>query len=403
MKMKRTIIYTLGLLVTSLSLFTGCSRDEDPDTDSGAPITTGYAISTVSGAWPNQTTYIQWFEDLNIGTLNNDDARELANSAGTETYNGALYAKPFGSPAKLVKYVVNSSGTPEVEQEIIVPGANTFSTIYFESETVAYATVAGGVSKLIIFDPSTMRITDEISLSGISDRYPEATRTYYLDMVARDNKLFMGVHYEINFSPINDSAYVAVIDLATNTFEKVIADGRTGMVFGGPAPNSGMVIDDAGAIYVQAIGTENAGGAAPSGLLRINAGSTDFDADYFFNLDEVVGTNCYGVYHTSSGRSFTANVQDEADFWEYVNGEPQFKYVEIDLAAKTSKGAIADLPVTYASRYMIIHEMDANTLLFTTATNDKNAVYKYDLSTDEISELFTSDGGYITGFAKLDE
>ena len=62
------------------------------------------------------------------------------------------------------------------------------------------------------------------------------------------------------------------------------------------------------------------------------------------------GNICYGIYHTSGGRTFTANVQDESDFWEFSTGQPQFKYVEIDLAARSSLGAVPGLPTTYGTQ-----------------------------------------------------
>lgn len=401
--MRKSIIRTLYLLAILPFLFTGCSEESDPEPDeTNTLITTGYAISTVSGAWPDQTTYVQWTGGLDLTSIGNDKARELTGNASTVTFQGAIYATPFGVPANLVKYVVNNDSTTHEEQRIVVPGANTFSTIYFQSETVAYATVSGGISKLIIFDPSTMRISDEVSLSSVTSAFPEATRTYYLDMIERDGKLFMGVHYENNFVPVNDNAYVAVIDLSTNAVEKVISDTRTGMVFGGQASNAGMIMDSNGDIYVQALGTTNAGGAGPSGVLRINSGQTEFDNDYFFDLEDEVGNICYGIYHTSGGRTFTANVQDESDFWEYATGQPQFKYVEIDLTNRQSIGDVPGLPTTYGSRRMIIHEMEDQSLLFTIATNDENAVYRLDAATNTSSRYFVSTGGYITGLEKLD-
>ena len=51
---------------------------------------------------------------------------------------------------------------------------------------------------------------------------------------------------------------------------------------------------------------------------------------------------------------------------------------------------------------MIVHEMDDQNLLFTTATNEENAVYEFDVSTNSSSKFFTSTGGYITGLEKLD-
>ena len=393
-------------LALSLLAVGACSDDDDsslmaPDAPA-APIEDGFVLSTSSGAFPNVTTYVQWSEDLELSSIDNDDAAELPGSAATVAYANAAYATPFGAPAALVKYVVSAEAEVAEEERIVVPGANVFSTMYFASDTVAYATVAGGISKLIVFDPSTMRITDEVDLRTVTQRIPEATRTYYLDIVERAGKLFMGVHYENNFQPVNDSAYVAVVDLASRSVEAVLVDGRTGMVFGGQAPNAGLVVDDDGDIYVQGLGTTNAGGTSPSGVLRINAGETAFDPDYFFDLEEATGNISWGIYRTSDDQAFTATVQDETDLFEFATGEPQYKYVGIDLKAQTSSGPVPGLPTTYGNRRMIVRELDGDRLLFTIATNTENAAYVYEAGADAAGVLFVSEGGNLTGVEALE-
>jgi len=396
-KMKSLFFYTL--LFFSL---VGCNNDDNSATkpDGGTdPIAINFGITTVSGAFPDQTAYVQGVRNLNFASLGNENAVELTGSGGTRSYKDALYVTPFGAPAALIKYVFDENGDTVEEERIFIPGANVFSKIYFESENVAYGTVAGGISKLIVFNPSTMRITGEIPLTSITSRFPEATRTYYQDMVERDDKLFMSVHYEKNFIPLNDSAYVAVIDLKNRTVEKVIADHRTGMVFGGQTGPC-MVKENNGDIYVQALGTTNADGSSPSGVLRIKNGQTDFDQDYFFDLESVLGNICYGIYPTANGLTFTKRVEDETDFWEFPTHLPQFKYFKVDLASKTSEGVVEGLPTSY-KRSMLVKNYDDSTLLFTTSTNEENAVYSYDIATGNVSKKFISTGGYITGLESL--
>lgn len=391
---------SFGILSTLTTI--GCDGDDNPTPEVVVdPVDINFGITMVSGAFPNQTAYIQGVENLDFNSIGNEKAVELTGNAGTVSYNGALYASPFGAPATLVKYSFNDAGETIEEERIVVPGANTFSTIYFQNEDVAYGSVAGGISKLIVFNPSTMRITDEVSLSSITQRFPDATRTYYLDMIERDNKLFMGVHYEKNFTPVNDSAYVAVIDLDERIVEDVLSDGRTGMVFGGHASNAGMIKTDNGDIYVQGLGTTLNGGNSPSGLLKIPNGMISFDSQYFMNMQETTGNVCYGIYQMPNGRFFTAKVEDETDFFEFQTEQPQFKYYEIDIENMASIGAVPGLPTTYGSRRMIILPYDDQKILFTTATNDENAVFSFDTSSNSSSKMFTSNGGYISGLESL--
>lgn len=378
-----------------------CSSDNSPN-ENPAPTAKeiNYGMATVSGAWPTTTTYLQGFEKLDFTTLGNDKAKELTGTANVVSEGEHLYAKPFGAPANLIKYKFDEDGLVQEDNKIVVPGANTFSSIHFKSETIAYATVAGGVSKLIIFNPSTMRVEDEVSLKDVTDKFPEATNTYYLDMVEHDGKLFMSVHYDKNFSPVNDYAYVAIIDLASNKVEKVIEDQRTGMLFGGSTSNAGMIKTTNGDIYIQGKGTLNNEGNSPSGVLRIKNGTTEFDADYFFDLNAATGNICYGIYQVN-GKTFTTKVEDETDFWEFKNGKPQFKYYEINLESKISLGAVPGLPTTYGTRNMSITALNDKEAAITIATNDENALYKLSTDTNTPTKMFTSTGGYISGFKKL--
>ncbi len=392
---------SISLSVLILGIIVSCSSDDSSsDNLDVKEKNINYSIATISGAWPNRTTYLQGVEKLDFLTIGNDKANELTGASSIVSEGKDVYATPFGAPAKLIKYNFDKQGELQEDNRIIVPGSNTFSTIHFKSETVAYATVAGGVSKLIVFNPSTMRIVDEVSLTEITNKYPEATRTYYQDMIERDNKLFMTVYYENNFAPITDYAYVAVIDLATNEVEKVIEDQRAGMLFGGPSANTGMIQTANGDIYVQAKGTLDNNGNAPSGILRIKSGTTAFDADYFFNLNTATGNICYGIYQ-ANGKIFTTKVEDETDFWEYKNGTPQFKYFEINLEAKTSLGAVPGLPTTYGTRNMSITSLNDQEITMTIATNDENTLYKFNTNTSTPNKVFTSTGGYISGFKSL--
>ncbi|WP_299671958.1 DUF4374 domain-containing protein [uncultured Polaribacter sp.] len=392
---------SLCLVLLIVGITVSCSSN-DSLSDNPAPteIKINYGMAMVSGAWPNTTTYLQGFEKLDFTTIGNGKAKELTGTASVVSEGEYLYAKPFGAPANLVKYKYDENGLVQEDNKIIVPGANVFSSIHFKSETIAYATVAGGISKLIVFDPSTMRIEDEISLSDITDKFPEATRTYYQDMIERDNKLFMSVYYEKNFKPVNDYAYVVVIDLATNKVEKIIEDQRTGMLFGGPTSNAGMIKTTNGDIYIQAKGTSDNGGLSPSGVLRIKNGTTEFDTDYFFNLSTATDNICYGIYQVN-GKIFTTKVEDETDFWEYKTDKPQFKYYEVNLESKTSLGAIPGLPTTYGKRNMSITALNENEVALTIATNDENALYKLSTNSNTPTKMFTSTGGYISGFKKL--
>ena len=381
---------TIALAATAL-LLGACSKGQ---TDDGRPaVATNYAVSTVGGAYPSQTTYIQGLPDLNATALDTKNATEQASFSAMWNYKQALYMSKFGAPATLTKYTFDpTTGRPVEAGRLVVPGANTFSDVQFISETEAYAAVGGGLARLVKFNPSTFVTTGEVSLAKAQKA--GARNTYYLGSMVRDTKLFWGVYYEnSSFDPLTDSAHVAVIDLPTGRLEKIIADPRTGTVFSAGSIEC-FTKDANGDIYVQGDGTSR----VPSGILRIKAGETRFDPSYFFNLKTATGKDCKGLYQFGNGLAFTARIEDPNDAYEF-NG-PNYRYYKLDLNARTSGGALPGLPLVYGSQSTLMRKFDADNLLFSVNTKTQNSIYQYKLADGSISKKMDVPG-LLTGLAKV--
>lgn len=237
-----------------------------------------------------------------------------------------------------------------------------------------------------------MERTGEIDLSSILRA--EAPVMYYLGMKARDGKLFMGVFYEgAGFvERYNDTAYVAVIDLATAKLEKLIKDYRTGSVF--DAYNS-FAIDKNGDIYVAGLGYTN----RPGGILRIKKGQTDFDAGYFFDLDAATGYKCRGVSLFDNGLAFTLALVKPDDSYE-MNG-PSHNFYRIDVLQKTSAGKLPGLPDVYGSNGAAMHTYGNDQILFALSGKLENSLYSYQVANGNVSKKITLTGGRCSGFDKL--
>lgn len=388
-----TIRRAFGIAAAALlvSLATSCSKNKSnppqPTTE------TNYAISTVGGAYPSQTTYVQGLKDLNLASLDNKNAAELASFSSQWTYNGAVYLTSFGSPATINKYTFDGNGKAVFAGKLIAPGANTFSSIEFVSPTEAYASVGGGLARVIKFNPTALQITGEINLASILKS--NASSTYYLGMKVRDGKLFMGVNYfDSNFNPF-DAAYVAVIDLAQGKVEKLISDTRTGNVFLSGSSVSGFALDANGDLYIQAQGTSK----APSGILRIKKGETDFDTSYFFDLKSATGKDCSSLY-IFNGLAFTTQLQDPTDAYESKG--PNFRYYKIDLANKKSLGDVSQsLPNIFGASSSIMRKFDDSNILFVVSSSKENAIYSYNIANGAVAKKITLSNGTCTGFDKI--
>lgn len=387
MKPRVLLNFALGAAI----LFSGCSKDDDKPKP-GEKQEVNYAFAVVGGVAPSLTTYIQGTADLNFTHLDNSKATEQANYSSMWQYKKAVYITASGAPASMVKYEFDDKGIAVQGQKLIVPGANTFSSIEFISDDVAYASVGGGLARVVKFNPTTMQITGEVNLNSVLK--PAATSTFYLGMKARDGKLFLGVYYG-GSADLLAKAYMAVINLSTDAVEKLIEDDRTAAIFQAGSSANGIEIDEAGDMYVMGVGSPS----KPSGILRIKKGATDFDPDYFLDLDAATGNGCRNLRLFSGGLAFVNRVVNQADPYELSGAN--YEYYQIDLASKTSKGKVGNLPVIWGSSTGIIRKFSDSELLFTVSGVTENAVYTYNIANGSLGKKFTLDGSRITGFAAL--
>ena len=391
--MKKAGVFVFALC--AVILFTKCSKKCSKNGDHPIreePKEINYAFATVGGVAPSLTTYIMGSTDLNFTHLNNTNATEQRNFASMWHYKKAVYLTASGAPASMVKYEFDSKGTALQKQKLIVPGANTFSSIEFISDDVAYASVGGGLARVVKFNPTTMQITGEVNLTSVLN--PAATSTFYLGMKARGEKLFLGVYYGRS-ADLLSKAYMAVINLKTDAVEKLIEDDRTAGIFQNGSSANGIDMDENGDIYVMGIGSPG----KPSGILRIKKDATDFDPSYFINLDATTGKSCRNFRLFSNGQAFVNRVVKEGDPYE-LNGA-NYEYYQIDVLNKTSKGKVGNLPVIWGSSTGIIRKYTEGELLFSVSGATENAVYTYNIANGSLTKKFTLDGSRITGFTLL--
>ncbi|MEJ7644725.1 MAG: DUF4374 domain-containing protein [Chryseolinea sp.] len=398
MKLK---LYTAVLICAMIS-FASCDDDVKKNLEK-----VNYALTATSGTFPNQTAYVFGTNEFPSGSLGTSQAAELTGGGMMYKFGSEVYVATFGEPATLRKYSFDATGVPQQTGSITVPGLKTFGAVEFVSATEAYAASNGfgGVPKLVKFNPSTMQILTTVNLTGL--QMDGATEVYYLGMVIRDNYLFMGVNYQdATFSNLADSVFVAVISTTTNNVVKLIADGRSSEMWNGGtassfSPNS-LIKDANDDIYV----TGYASNGKPSGVLRIKDGTTDFDADYFFNLDVATGMPCLGLFHFDNGMTFTIRYSEKIayPFDTDANFDPlaAAEIYKIDLNAKTSEGRIsADLPKLFGNS-IFMTKWDNGKIFFNVPAATFNAIYSYAIVDGAVTKEFDLETGTCNGFTKLD-
>lgn len=170
---------------------------------------------------------------------------------------------------------------------------------------------------LVLFDPETMKELGTIDMSKATNIDPENRRyTYYSGVYRKsDNRLFMfyftddtntGLYYDAN------KIYAEVVNLSTRQWEKTITydNGLYAISRGKENP----VIDEQGNIYVTCQGSYGLDGAmgpyatkiSRPQIIKIPAGTTQFDPDYSFNPLNKLGFNNLMV-QTLTGTLYDAN------------------------------------------------------------------------------------------------
>jgi hypothetical protein len=222
-------------------------------------------------------------QDMQIG---NENGVEINTGLGVHTYNGKFYTSgtyTYGS-SNIAKYRLEGKIFTK-EGEFSAGERGQAGSIMFVDDSKAYVPLLNQ-PELLIFNPTTMEITGSIDLSayalGEGDTNPNASTG-----VIRDGKFFLGLAQFDTTSTVycQGGASVLVIDVATDVIEKHIQDDRACMT--GWILKEDVFVDELGDIYVNNMAAFGFYPDFKAGYLRIKAGETEFDPDYFFSITDL--------------------------------------------------------------------------------------------------------------------
>ena len=197
-------------------------------------------------------------------------------------------------------------------------------------------------NELIVYDPSAQAITarkfDDFATAAGRFDFPTAVTVsngkVYVSVFNRD----ASEDWDID----QKNAYIRIYDYPSLTFIERIQDSRTtaaGMYYTG----TGMVRTDSGNVYTfssnaSAGGYETLETTKKSGILRINKGTTAFDANYFFDIESSVLNGKVLSAYPVGGEKVFINYLSEGDddvLWGFLFDNYKFKSAIIDLSSKT--------------------------------------------------------------------
>ena len=416
----------ITLVVCSTGLL-ACSED-DNNKDTNTNYVDDYVLTTkVPGA--DMTTFAQYAQTFDLhsteSTISNSNATEIEAQYSTVVFpfNGSLYFSKY-TVSKVEKWNINESGELSQSGEIDFSELGYQSNLCFWNKEVAF-TGGPGLFKIAIFNPSTMTHTGLIDLTDFSrinsvTNFPETGSAIGMqspsEMIIRDNYMYIAIYYCLSgpggdtaWQPAIKSCEIIVVDLnkvdpaSTDNSEAVvkkISDPR-GSFTGAWASGGGssfMILDENNDIYVlchNMWANYRSLTGLPTCVLRIKDGDTDFDPDYYFDL-EAASTGearpAMGLEYAGNGKFFGA-VQDPAaidpdNAYSYYL-DPIYQWYQFDLYNKSAQQVSATYTKGAEAGKCYFED---NFAYLPMVTADENYVQKVNIESLETEKLFSTIG-----------
>lgn len=405
----------------------------DSDTINVVPveknIKSGYIINSTSITSAGTTRFIGHFEEKPTGDIDLSTYSSINTWGDVNSYNGFLYARPFDGTNGYSKLAVNKE-TNKLEQVAIIPTDERVRNVTIINDELGFYTITG-IDILYVFNPTTMLVTNQIDISqALSPTINNFSHYIQAAYRAQDNKVFLFAHInDPNTGPFYDAntIYAEVVSLDSNSWESTAILDNAQYPFNRGSLKS--VIDEDGNIYVTCQGSYSLDGqAGPTAaigsrpqIVKIPAGSTEFDKDYRFNpvnaagFPNLVAQFFTGAIYDANGIAYAA-VSAKEDSVEIlllvqklglgtitsaelnqlsdlVLNSPTSKWAKLDLNAQTAT-IIDGMPFIAGYVYSFSTKFD-DKILFQTYNLDEgiNGYYELDTTTGTSSLLYSLTGG----------
>lgn len=402
----KKVIFQYLLLLVSIAYLTSCASDSTDDTvDPVAEEKTKFILMTSTERFGSG--YFTTLDSLPKGTTapTNSKSLQVAEAFGFRTFGKWFFNRTNAAgEVGLQKYSRNTDGS--IKDEGFLAGSTQYLVV---SETSGYYLDENrGQLKLQKFNPTTMLRTGEIDLSAVKKDGVEYQVVGKHTIAAKDGKLFVGISYGTTAAAgygddVFDSIEFAVVDLATDKYEKTIKyDGLTGVGWGSSG-NKMWSIGDDGALYLYSTGLGNSAFSEPT-ILRIKKGETDFDRTWAFSTKDMQAGNSLATALVKGGKLYfeMASVPLKADYSNLTS--TIFDYYVYDMSTKAVT-KLEGMPLhdyAYANDQAIT-EIDGKVYLWVKNSSQKIDGY-YVVDGTKATQVFNvSADGAIQGFAKLED
>ncbi|WP_281235472.1 DUF4374 domain-containing protein [Flavobacterium gelatinilyticum] len=385
----------LALALLSFTLFS-CSSDDDKPVEEPVVVTpepivvSKYVLGYQTDTW--NENYMWSFSSLN------DIMTGTIDMTGKGIEQGGSYIPIANTMFALstddegaAPYYLNAAAALVTGKRVFIESPFAYGVTEDDKLLIVGASWEGASSnnELIVYDPEKQYITSR----KFNDFGTSANRfDFPTGVTVVGDKVFVSVFNRDasdNWDIDQKQAYIRIYDYPSLNFVKRIADPRTtaaGMYY----TNTGIIRTDSGNIYTFSSNAMAAGYVVKedghSGILRINKGQTEFDADYFFDIQSSsLNGKVVAAYPLGGEKAYIVYIPtaDDTANWGFLNHSSfKFKSAIIDLPTKAIT-PVTGLPSHAGDSYFGIGSLyyeDGNAYK-AFVTNDEVRVYKINIAT----------------------
>lgn len=313
------IVFFLMLLgVMSCQVNNLDDENKNPKTDYSS---FNYVLATEDAS----TADITRFFSFNLDDIDASNAYDLiqenkkfinsdpSTSSGHHAFKNYIFSmakdkRGFSSTPGLFRLSLNSSDQVYIDSEIYIGKDNLFPSrklVLVNDHLGFYYNEDSGGQTIQAFNPLTMQLLEALDLrADIKNFRPEVqfedeygnnlVRTGSLVMDYKEDKLYVSVVFleEAGFNLIaeeEENFYLAVIDIPSLSFEKIIQYHGAKTVGFFVSENNPTTKDEQGNLYFCSWGWNQFNAHNPSKIFRIKAGETEFDQDWVIDIEGLFG------------------------------------------------------------------------------------------------------------------
>lgn len=440
--MKLSTIYKVFIGFLFLGL-TSCQVD-NLDDENRNPKTDYTAFNYVLATEDASTADITRFFSFNINGIDTAKTYDLiqdnsvfvnsdpSTSSGHHSFKNYIFStakdkRGFSSTPGLFRLTLNTSNQVFIDSEIYIGKDNLFPSrkLVLVNDNLGFFYNEGiGGQTIQAFNPLTMQLGEELDLRTHIEAFrPEAdfedeygnnlVRTGSLVMDYKDDKLYVSVTFleKANFNLIaedEENFYLAVIDIPTFSFEKIIQYHGAKTVGFFVSENNPTIKDEEGNLYFCSWGWNQFNNHNPSKVFRIKAGETDFDSSWEIDVESLFGEDKIAQSIGSFNNKLYLHISEEPYLFssseevETRNGL-KMSYYEFDTTSSTNYRRL-EIPHSNPSARMNVFSVFDDKLYMTVPnaiSGNFNGLYSLDREGNLKKELQIDNKYRPTRFYKL--